>query len=66
MATARNRFERVHSSLSRYELNDLDDVVATDGLTRSAVIRVALLEYLKRRAKRRSVSSLRQKKGRLP
>lgn len=43
------RGKRVHSSLSRAELEALDWVVRNDGSNRSVVIRVALLEYLKRR-----------------
>lgn len=46
---AKKRFERVHSSLSRSELVALDAVVTSDGLSRSSVIRAALLDYLKRR-----------------
>ncbi len=49
MAIAQKRGERVHSSLSRSELRDLDAVVTLDGSDRSTVLRTALLDYLKRR-----------------
>ena len=49
MTIARNRSERVHSSLSRSELRNLDAVVMQDGSDRSTVLRTALLDYLKRR-----------------